>query len=99
MRRSRDCAGFSTGVSLIAMAASLLVLAVLLVISLSGFGGAGATNDRSSGSILSQSSAESQIKLCAEGRASSYGDPPTPMQQAWCVRQLAAQAASLPQVP
>lgn len=99
MPRTRGCAGYSTGVSLIGVAVSLVIMAILLLIAVHPFGGTSGATGTASNSILSQSSAESQIKLCAEGRNSSYGDPPTPTQQAWCVQQLATQAGSVPQVP
>jgi hypothetical protein len=84
------------------MAVSLLVVAVLLLFSMNAFGGgSGATTGNSS--ILSRSSTESQIKLCAEGRDSSYGSPPSSAQQAKCLDELAGQisggGASLPGGP
>jgi hypothetical protein len=89
--------GFSSSVGLVAMAAGLIIVAVLLVMSLNVFGsgtagpgGGGAANP----SILSRSAAETQIKLCAEGRNSTYGDPPTPAQQATCVRHLLGQVSA-----
>ncbi len=81
------------------MAVSLLLVALLLVFSLNIFGsgsgtGGGGTGGAGGGSaapsILSHSSAETQIKLCAEGRDSSYGSPPSAAQQAACVRELLA---------
>jgi len=86
----RQC-GFSSAVGLVAMSVGLVLVAVLLVLSLNGFGGAGAGaggGPASNPSILSRSSAETQIKLCAEGRDSRYGDPPSAAQQAKCVRDL-----------
>jgi len=87
----RRQSGFSSSVGLVAMAAGMVVVAVVLVLSLNVFGsgtgspgGGGAANP----SILSRSSAETQIKLCAEGRNSTYGDPPSSAQQAKCVRDL-----------
>ncbi|HXX90453.1 MAG TPA: hypothetical protein VEI83_09550 [Acidimicrobiales bacterium] len=85
--------------SLIAIAGALVVVAILLMTSLNPFAGGTAAGGRSSGSILSQSPAENQIKLCAEGRASTYGDPPTQAQQAWCTQQLAGQIGGVPAVP
>jgi len=88
--------GFSSAVGLVAMAAGLLLMAVLLLFSLNQFGGSGAAGGAGGGggaSILSRSPAESQIKLCAEGRPSSYGDPPSSAQQATCVRQLLGQVS------
>jgi len=101
-RRHQDSNGFTTAVSVLSVAVGLVITAILLVVSLDQFGGA--SNGGSGGqSILSRSSAESQIKLCAEGRASTYGDPPTQAQQAHCLDQLAGQLAgsgdSLPGVP
>ena len=99
MGRKRDASGFTTGASLIAMVAGMVILVALLLLAVHPFGGSTTTNGSSSGSLLSQSSAENQIKLCAEGRDSTYGNPPTPSQQAWCVRQLATQAAGIPAIP
>jgi len=76
-------------VRLILLAVSLLLVLVLTLLSLgtlSGGSGSGTTG------ILSNSSAEQQIKLCAEGRDSSYGDPPSQAQQAACLNEIAGQA-------
>jgi hypothetical protein len=97
--------GFSTGTSLVAAAAGMLLVALLTLLGMNQFGGAsgsGATAGKPS--ILSQSSAEQQIKLCAEGRDSSYGDPPSSAQQATCVRDLLGEisgttGSSLPGAP
>ncbi len=94
--RIRPENGFSTGVGLVAGAVGLLIVAVLLLFSMNEFGGAGSPSAGGGGtsagsSLFSRSSAESQIKLCAEGRASTYGDPPSSAQQAACVRQLLGQ--------
>jgi hypothetical protein len=90
IRAHRGEGGFSTTVGLVAMAVGMGVLAVLLLIGMGTFtGGAGAPSAQSS--ILSRSTTESQIKLCAEGRSSSYGDPPTAAQQAKCLNELAGQ--------
>jgi hypothetical protein len=82
------------------MAVSLLIVVALLLFGLHQFSGptssssTGAGGGSASGpSILSRSSGENQIKLCAEGRPSSYGDPPSPLQQAKCDRELAGQIA------
>ncbi|MGA2521101.1 MAG: hypothetical protein ABSG81_09820 [Acidimicrobiales bacterium] len=99
MRRHRDDRGLTTGVSLLAMTISLAIVAVLLLVSMNAFGGGTASGPGSQHSILSTSNAESQIKLCAEGRASTYGDPPTPAQQAKCLDQLAGQIGGTPSVP
>ena len=91
-----------------AMAVGLLIVAVLLLFSLrqissgtSATGGAGGAGGP--GSILSRSSAETQIKLCAEGRDSTYGSPPRPAVQATCVRELLAEisatGSTIPQNP
>jgi hypothetical protein len=93
IRGQRSQSGFSTGVGLVAMAAGLVLVAVLLLFSMNEFGGtsgSGVGGGGASGnpSILSRSSAETQIKLCAEGRDSSYGDPPSAAQQSVCVRRL-----------
>jgi hypothetical protein len=76
------------------MAAGLVIVALLLMLSTNVFGGGGGSSGGAGGgpsaspAILSRSSAETQIKLCAEGRASTYGDPPSSAQQAICVRKL-----------
>jgi hypothetical protein len=71
------------------MAAGLVIVALLLVLSTNVFGGGGDGGGPSaSPAILSRSSAETQIKLCAEGRDSTYGDPPSSAQQGICVRKL-----------
>jgi hypothetical protein len=72
------------------MVLALGLVAVLLLISMSGTTG-GTGSPSASSSILSRAPAESQIKLCAEGRNSSYGDPPTAAQQAKCLNDLAGQ--------
>jgi len=88
-QRARGQDGYSTGVNLLAVTVSLVLVAVLVVLSTGVFSG-GATAGKTS--ILSTSSAETQLKLCSEGRDSStYGDPPTPAQQAKCLDQLAGQ--------
>jgi len=77
------------------MAVSLLLVALLLVFSLNVFGSGDGKRERTGGgggsaapSILSHSSAETQIKLCSEGRDSTYGSPPSAAQQAACIREL-----------
>jgi hypothetical protein len=89
--------GFSSGVGLVGMAVGLLLVAVLLLFSMNEFsgGGGGAAGGGGSGSpsILSTSKAESQIKLCSEGRDSTYGSPPSASQQAKCVRMLVGEIA------
>lgn len=85
-------AGLSGTASLIAIAVSLVLV---LILGLVGFGtfssGSGGPGTGSNG-IFSGSNAERQIQLCAEGRDSSYGDPPSPAQQAACVNEIARQA-------
>lgn len=94
--------GFASGGGLIAVVVSLLLLALLLLVGTSAFGGGGTGGVAASAnsSILSASSSETQLKLCAEGRDSSYGNPPSAAQQAKCVSELAGQisggGASLP---
>lgn len=74
------------------MAIGLGLLAILLLVGLDAFGGAGGEGVTSNTpSIVSHSSVENQIKLCAEGRDSTYGDPPSPAQQGKCLNQLADQ--------
>jgi len=98
--RRLDEGGFTTGIGLMAVTIGMVIVALLLVISLHAFGGGSKTGGSS---ILSNSSAETQLKLCSEGRDSSYGNPPSPAQQAKCLDQLAGQigggGASLPGVP
>lgn len=90
--------GFSTGAGLVGMAVGLLLVAVLLLFSMnefsSGSGGSAGGGAAGSPSILSRSNAESQIKLCAEGRDSTYGNPPSSGQQATCVRMLLGEISS-----
>jgi hypothetical protein len=69
------------------MALGLVLVAVLLMFSLNPFGGGGG-GPGGSPSILSPSSAQTQIKLCSEGRPSTYGNPPTDAEQAKCIREL-----------
>jgi len=85
----------------VALAVSLLLALILTLISLGTFSGGSGSG---STGILSNSSAEQQIKLCAEGRDYSYGDPASQTQQAACLNEIAAQAgggggASAPIVP
>ncbi|HTZ09672.1 MAG TPA: hypothetical protein VMB72_11395 [Acidimicrobiales bacterium] len=89
--RGRGERGLSTGVSLVALMASLLIVAVLVLMSANVFGGGTGTAGGHTTSILSTSSPETQLKLCSEGRDSTYGDPPTASQQAKCLQQLAGQ--------
>jgi hypothetical protein len=70
---------------------SLLIVLVLTLLSLGTFSGGSGSGTTG---ILSNSNAEQQVKLCAEGRASSYGDPPSQAQQAACVNEIASQAGS-----
>jgi hypothetical protein len=73
---------------------SLLLVAALLLFSMDAFSSGGTSNvTPGTPTILSKSPAESQIKLCSEGRKSSYGDPPSPAQQAKCIRALLGQAS------
>ncbi len=85
---NHDEHGFSAGVGLVASAMGLALMALLLVVGLNEFGGGSSTKPGANPSILSQSNAQTQIKLCAEGRDSSYGDPPSATQQATCIRDL-----------
>jgi len=92
VRRHRNQSGFSTSTGLVATAVSMLLVAVLLLFGLNAFsGGNGSTGNNS---ILSRSRSESQIKLCAEGRDSTYGSPPSPGQQAKCLSELAGELSS-----
>jgi hypothetical protein len=88
-------------VRLIALAGSLLLVLILTLLSLGTFSGGSGSG---STGILSHSNAEQQIQLCAEGRGSSYGNPPSQAQQAACDDEIADQAggsggASAPTVP
>jgi hypothetical protein len=83
------------------MAVSLLLVAVLLLFGIHEFssgnspvGGSAGGGASGNPSILSRSAAETQIKLCAEGRDSSYGNPPSSAQQAVCVRKLLAEVTA-----
>jgi len=90
--RPRD-GGFSTAVGLLSMAAGLVVVALLLVVSTTVFGGSSSSpGNANRPSLLSRSSAETQIELCAEGRPSTYGNPPAPAVRALCVRKILGQA-------
>jgi hypothetical protein len=95
VRRGRDEGGFASGLGLVAMALGLLLVAILVLISFQTFGGTAGGHDPTSNdsSILSHSSEESQLKLCVEGRDSSYGNPPSPAQQGKCASQLAGQVS------
>src|ERR1700722_4336687 len=88
----RDERGYSTGTGLVAMVAGLVIVVVVLMFAVGSFSGgdgsAGSGASTGTPSILSPSSAETQIKLCSEGRPSSYGNPPTNAQQAACIRDL-----------
>jgi hypothetical protein len=70
------------------MVVGLLLVAVLLLFSMNEFSTGTGGSTPAKLSILSRSSAENQVKLCSEGRDSSYGDPPSSAQQAKCVREL-----------
>jgi len=89
--RGRDERGLSSGVSLVALMAGLVIVAILVLMSANVFGGGAGPKGTGATSILSTSSAETQLKLCSEGRDSTYGDPPTPTQQAACLRRLAGE--------
>ena len=95
-RWDRGEGGFSSGGGLVAAVVSLLLVAVLLMFSLNVFSGSNGTAGSSPGSpsILSRSSAENQIKLCSEGRDSTYGDPPSNAQQAACIHMLLGEISS-----
>jgi len=91
--------GVATGFGLVALAVSLAIVVVLFLIGFNAVGGGatggvtGGTGGTSSApaSIISRSPAETQLKLCAEGRDSSYGNPPSPAQQSKCLTELAGQ--------
>jgi len=90
-----DQGGFSSVAGLVSMAVGLLLVAVLLLFSAGEFNGtSGSGSTPAKLSILSRSSAESQLKLCAEGRDSTYGSPPSSAQQAKCVRGLLGEVSA-----
>ena len=76
-------------VRLLALAVSLLLALALTILGIGTF--SGGSGNGSSG-ILTNSKSEQQIKLCAEGRDSSYGEPPSQAQQAACLNEIAKQA-------
>ena len=85
--------GLSGVVGLVSIVASLAIVLVLTLLSVGAFSsskGGGAP------SVLSNSSTEQQLKLCVEGRPSSYGNPPSQAQQAACTSELAAQLGGGP---
>ena len=84
----RNQRGYSTGTGLMAMVAGLAIVVVVLMFALGSFSGGGGSGPGRIPSILSPSSAQSQIKLCSEGRPSSYGNPPSAAQQSTCIRDL-----------
>jgi hypothetical protein len=99
--RSNDEGLSSVGV--IAVVASLALVLVLTLMSTGAFTSSG-PKEAGTTSVLSNSGSEQQLKLCVEGRHSSYGDPPSMAQQAACTRTLEGQLAgaagqSAPRVP
>jgi hypothetical protein len=85
-----------SSIGLISMMLGLLLMAVLLLYGTNEFSGgssSGGNGTGSSHSMLSNSNVETQLKLCVEGRDSTYGSPPSPAQQASCIRQLLGQVA------
>jgi hypothetical protein len=97
IERQCDQSGFTTGTGLVATAVSLLLVAVLLLFGLDAFGGGSASTGTTS--ILSRTHAESQLKLCAEGRDSTYGSPPSATEQATCLNELAGEISSTAGTP
>lgn len=82
----------------------LMSMALVLFLTLLSSGTLSSSKSAGSPSIVSSSSSEQQLKLCVEGRASTYGDPPSQAQQAACTKTLADQIAgsgseSAPHVP
>lgn len=75
---------------LLALAVSLLLVLALTILGIGTFSG---NSGSGSHGILTNSKSEQQIKLCAEGRDSSYGKPPSQAQQAACLNEIAQQAA------
>jgi hypothetical protein len=83
-----------SSIGLISMMLGLFLMAVLLLYGMNEFGASSSSGGSGAGSghsILSNSNAETQLKLCVEGRDSTYGSPPSPAQQASCIRQLLGQ--------
>ena len=78
-------------VRLLALAVSLLLALALTILGIGTFSG---DSGNGSSGILTNSKSEQQIKLCAEGRDSSYGEPPSQAQQAACLNEIAKQAGS-----
>jgi hypothetical protein len=88
-RARRGESGLSGVAGIVIIGVSLVVVLVLVLVgsgALSGSGSGGAAP-----AVFSQSHNEEQLKLCVEGRPSSYGNPPSQTQQAACTRELAAQ--------
>ena len=98
-RTSGRESGLSTGIGLVAMVVGLALVAVVMLLGFNTFSGTG--SNASTPSILSNSPQESQLKLCSEGRNSTYGNPPTSTQQAACIHQLLGQVggAGAPSTP
>ena len=82
-----------SGLSTVSLVVILISMALVLLLTLLGTGTFSTPSSGRGPSIVSNSTSEEQLKLCVEGRPSTYGNPPTPMQQAACTRQLAGQVA------
>jgi hypothetical protein len=86
-----------TGVSgLVGIIAIGVSLALVLLLTLLGTGTFSSSGSGGGPAVFSNSSSEQQLKLCVEGRPSTYGNPPTSLQQATCTRDLAGQLGGAP---
>lgn len=92
MRPAHGSAGFSTVAGVLSIAAGLVIVLMLALLSAGTFSGS-SKNSPGTG-ILSTSSQEKQLQLCVEGRPSTLtgGVPPSPHQEQVCTSDLAAQA-------
>ncbi len=82
--------------AIISIAASLVILLLVLLIGLHYENVVGTT---SKPGIASHSKSEEQLQLCVEGKPSVYGNPPSAEQQSICDRYLAGQAGGVGGVP
>jgi hypothetical protein len=78
------------------LAFSLLVVGALIYVGFTAFNPAGTGKKPG---IAGHTQSESQLHLCAEGKPSTYGNPPTQAQQSACISALADQAAGGSGVP
>jgi hypothetical protein len=92
-RGRNDEVGLSGVVGLVGIVVSLALVLVLTLLSAGAFS---SSKGGGSPSVFSNSSTEQQLKLCVEGRPSSYGNPPSQAQQAACTSELAGQLGGAP---